>query len=454
MEYSLDNSVRAAFKIANVLLIIGGFFLMSIFSSQVKAVDAPHSDISVGGRSGSSDLFFVGQVLIIQMTSNYVTSVTASVSEKNGTGKISPVWGNTKTTANGDWIGYLLPFTDEQEGDWVLTVQTDQQTITKEFKVIKQYNNGKFDFSSSSQFEQVGGIAGKQFITNAKPNGSVYFSADFYPADITNNSGGRIYGEVGKIKSNGSFEFQGTSSQNIRVPNEVGIWVAQADVDGYMMESVIEVSPNPALYFHPPGSNVLSESGEVYFINNQYYKVPYTSGGAYLSFKFNTWSNLPNETEADKMLVKTTDFYGSTDSYRFVSPREGVLINDQGTVYIMTAQGRAGFTSSKVFTDLGYSFDYVYPGDTSFLRTLDPISDANRFHPEGTLVNIDGTVYLIGSCYENTCQRLPFPSMEVFDSWGYWPEDIVKGNSFDRALSVGSPISKRPSDRLSLGGAH
>jgi hypothetical protein len=63
----------------------------------------------------------------------------------------------------------------------------------------------------------------------------------------------------------------------------------------------------------------------------------------------------------------------------------------------MTNGSRAGFTSAAVFTGLGYSFSNVIPGDTSFMNTLAPINSSAISHLPGTLVNQSGTVYLMSS---------------------------------------------------------
>jgi hypothetical protein len=137
---------------------------------------------------------------------------------------------------------------------------------------------------------------------------------------------------------------------------------------------------------HAVGTNVVS-NGTVYFINSSNQKQPYTSAGAFLSYGFNSWAGVQAASPEDLALP--------TGSY--VPPMDGSLINDQGTVYIMTNGSRAGFTSAAVFTGLGYSFSNVIPGDTSFMNTLSPISSTAMAHPAGTLVNQAGTVYLMTS---------------------------------------------------------
>lgn len=175
---------------------------------------------------------------------------------------------------------------------------------------------------------------------------------------------------------------------------------------------------------HAVGTNVVS-NGTVYFINSSNQKQPYTSAGAFLSYGFNSWAGVQAASPEDLALPT-----GS-----FVPPMDGSLINDNGTVYIITKGSRAGFTSSAVFTGLGYSFSNVIPGDTSFMNTLTPVSSTAMAHLPGTLVNESGTVYLITSTGTQG-----IPSLAVFNSWGYSWNYVVPANSYDAALPMSNGI--------------
>ncbi len=198
---------------------------------------------------------------------------------------------------------------------------------------------------------------------------------------------------------------------------------------------------------HPVGSNVKGVDGTVYFISAGGSRSPYTSAGAFLSYKFNNWGAVA-EANTDDMNLPLTTYAVSPDNTLatyFIPPRNGSLINDHGTVYLITNGQRAGFTSSAVFTGAGYSFSNVYSGDTSFMVTLPPISSADRAHSDGTLINDQGTLYVIkgGS-------RLGFPSMAVLESWGYWTSDAVPANSYDRNLPMGGVVQARMADQLNI----
>jgi hypothetical protein len=189
----------------------------------------------------------------------------------------------------------------------------------------------------------------------------------------------------------------------------------------------------------PIGSNIVNPSGTVYRVlgedgNKTMY--PYSSAGAFLSYKFNTWAGVKKATDADLTWPIGTSI---------ISPRPGSLINDGGTVYLILKSQKIGFASAKVFTDLGYSFSNVYPGDTSFLENAATVSTSARQHDAGTLVNFSGTLYILSA----EC-RLGIPNMSVLNSWGYWPQEAVKANTFDSAYSTGGTLQLRQDNQLNV----
>lgn len=182
--------------------------------------------------------------------------------------------------------------------------------------------------------------------------------------------------------------------------------------------------PMASAAVHPAGTNVVS-NGTVYWINASGQKQAYTSAGAFLSYGFNSWSNVVAASAEDLALP----------SGPFVPPMDGSLINDNGTVYLMTNGMRAGFTSAANFTGLGYSFANVIDGDTSFLVSAPNINTTAMAHSVGTLVNQSGTVYLM-----TTAGKMGIPSLSVFNSWGYSFSKVVPANSYDAAIGMNSGI--------------
>lgn len=174
---------------------------------------------------------------------------------------------------------------------------------------------------------------------------------------------------------------------------------------------------------HSTGTNVVS-NGTVYFLDGTS-KRPYTSAGAFLSYGFNSWAGVVAASPEDLALPTGA----------FVPAADGSLINDKGTVYLITNGQREGFTSAANFLGLGYSFSNVLAGDTSFMTSGPVISTTDMAHPAGTLVNQAGTVYLITST-----GKQGIPSLAVFNSWGYSFGKVAPANSYDNALPMSSGI--------------
>lgn len=197
---------------------------------------------------------------------------------------------------------------------------------------------------------------------------------------------------------------------------------------------------------HTDYTNILGPDGTVYRIaDGQRYA--YTSAGAFSSYGFNSWSSIASATTGDMNLPVSTYWPSGSTMERtyFIPPRNGSLINDNGTIYLITNGLRAGFTSAKNFLDLGYSFVNAQRGDTSFMVSASLIDSTSRGHADGTLVNDRGTIYPMRSN-----GRLGFPSMSVFNSWGLKLSEVVPANSYDRELPLIGTMSVRLPNQLSI----
>ena len=176
-------------------------------------------------------------------------------------------------------------------------------------------------------------------------------------------------------------------------------------------------------------------------------RLPYTSAGAFLTYGFNSFNDVVNANSADMQLPIATISSSQTGQVvpAFIAPRNGSLIDDNGTVYIITNGERQGFSSASVFTGLGYSFSNVMAGDTSFLVTLAPINSTAMRHPDGTVINRNGTIYAIinGTVYG-------FPNTSIFNSWGLSFPQVVNANSYDNQLPNGGTMNTRMANQLSI----
>lgn len=175
---------------------------------------------------------------------------------------------------------------------------------------------------------------------------------------------------------------------------------------------------------HNPGTNVVNK-GTVYMISTDGHLRPYTSAGAFLSYGFNSWSNV-GQASTDDLSLPVGDF---------IPPRDGKIVcsdrgNDKGTCYLITNGKKAAFTSQDVFTTLGFNFKNALYGDVSFLNSTNDISNSNQAHVPGVLINDGGTIKLIG-----TTGTIGIPSMNTLQSWGYSLVDVVSANAADKAYS-------------------
>lgn len=175
---------------------------------------------------------------------------------------------------------------------------------------------------------------------------------------------------------------------------------------------------------HSAGTNV-SVNGTVYFIDPSGVRRGYTSGGAFLSYGFNSWSQVVPASAEDLALPVGA----------FVPPMDGSLINDNGTIYVINNGQRSGFTTMDVFLGRGFKLSNVMNGDTSFMPNGAVINNTTVAHSVGVLVNQSGTIYLI-----TASGKMGIPSESVFNSWGYSFAKSVPANAADVALPMSSGI--------------
>ena len=181
-------------------------------------------------------------------------------------------------------------------------------------------------------------------------------------------------------------------------------------------------------------------------INGTVYRVasgkryPYSSAAAFLSYGFNSWTRLVPGGATEQDLPVAADASGKTS---FVVPRSGSLVNDHGTIYLITGGKRQGFASAQAFLGLGYSFKNVLVGDTAFMDSLPPITTSSMAHPSGTIVNDHSTFYLMAGDL-----RQGIPSLAVFNSWGVQLREVVSANDFDRQIPAGEVLQARTNIQL------
>jgi|GEM_PF-1082235 len=181
-------------------------------------------------------------------------------------------------------------------------------------------------------------------------------------------------------------------------------------------------------------------TGTVFFHDISGKKMPFTSGGAFLSygFGFGEVQSMPSDVS-------------SLPTGSFIPPRDGSIFcatatkgsDVSGECSLITGGMKAAFTSSAVFTGLGFSFANADYGDSSFLTKTSNIDNASEQHRAGVLVNNGGTVQMIvnGGLWG-------IPSLEVFNSWRYSFSDVVPANTADKTLTQIGVIPSRQAGQL------
>jgi hypothetical protein len=192
---------------------------------------------------------------------------------------------------------------------------------------------------------------------------------------------------------------------------------------------------------HGAGSVVKTPDGTVWFITSDNQRRAFTSGGAFMTYGFLSFAQVVDANTEDNGLTA-----GS-----FIAPRDGSIFcatmtkgtDVAGECSLITGGMKAAFTSASVFTGQGYSFARAQYGDSSFLTKTSNIDNAGAAHRQGALVNMSGTVYLVG-----TSTLLGIPSTEVFNSWGYSFADVVPANAADNAMTKSGVMCARVAGQL------
>jgi hypothetical protein len=256
----------------------------------------------------------------------------------------------------------------------------------------------------------------------------IYKSADGYMIDLKGTPG-----QAGDYQVELTLNDY-TTTQTF--PLTLAVYQAQASSTG--TSTTPTTTPEASGSADSVGTNILTPDGTVSMIAGDGTRRPYTSAGAFLSYGFNSWSNVKNASSADISMP-----VGS-----FIPPRDGKIIcsnkgSDMGTCYLITNGQKAGFTSAPIFTGLGFSFDNTMSGDVSWMTATGNISNTSNSHLPGTLINNNGTIELV-----TTDGVLGVPDMTTLASWGYLASDAVPANTADKGLAQAGVLTARQDGQL------
>ncbi|MEK9181021.1 MAG: hypothetical protein AAB871_02200, partial [Patescibacteria group bacterium] len=197
---------------------------------------------------------------------------------------------------------------------------------------------------------------------------------------------------------------------------------------------VYMVLPAQAVDAHIDGTVVLS-GGTVYKIMGGQ-RLGYPTPASFLSYNYQ-WGNLVPANSADLALPQGAN----------VKVADGALINDGGTVFLVYGGTKYGFTSAAVFTGLGYKWSNVLNDSLSSYPQGANVDSATMAHPNGTLVNASGTIFLITST-----GRAGIPTLAVFQSHGFDFAKSVPANSADLAKPTEANLGYRVGSVINDGG--
>src|SRR5581483_8557971 len=109
---------------------------------------------------------------------------------------------------------------------------------------------------------------------------------------------------------------------------------------------------------HAVGTNISTPDGTVWMITSTGTRRAYTSAGAFLSYGFNSWSQVVPASAEDLALPADASFIPPQDGTIFcATATKGSDV--KGECSLVTAGTKAAFTSASVFTGLGFSFSHA-----------------------------------------------------------------------------------------------
>ena len=195
---------------------------------------------------------------------------------------------------------------------------------------------------------------------------------------------------------------------------------------------------------HSVGQNISSTDGTVWMVyqgTSGVCRRAYTSAGAFLSYGFNSWSQVVAANSDDLALAVCSE--------GFIPPQDGSVIfsdrgADKGTGYILSGSMKYGFPTEAIFKGQGYNYATAMWADISWVGMGGVINSADAAHLPGSLVNNAGTVQLVGNS-----GLMGIPDLATFNSWGYSFAKVEPANANDKAKAQTGVMATRLAGQLS-----
>ncbi len=189
----------------------------------------------------------------------------------------------------------------------------------------------------------------------------------------------------------------------------------------------------PVVGIHP-NNTLVNLNGTFYIIKNNTL-LGVTNPGILQSLGY-SFSDAVTATTGDAALAHAS---GNAE------PNDGALVKtaDDLTVYLIADQQRHGFTSSSVFTGLGYKFSSVLVvtgPELNVLALSGAVSSSTVQHLRGADVSSNGTVYWL-----DDSSRHPYASVNDYNSWHVANDfsTVVPANQADLALPLAAAVVAR-----------
>lgn len=189
---------------------------------------------------------------------------------------------------------------------------------------------------------------------------------------------------------------------------------------------------------HPNGT-LIDINGKVYLIQNDMLH-HITSGAVFESYDYK-WSDIKAATTGDKRLEISTPINFMKPGSLFIADSAGVYTSIQEN-----SKWVKQLISYSSFLDLGYNWNQIHhinandlPVDSSATILMSDL------HPNGTLINSRGNVYVIDS------GKKRYVSAFTFRSYDWRWSDIVPESTSDRLLPLGNNMTIKEGSVLSDG---
>ncbi len=387
------------FGVTNLTLTVGQSNTVSIYNNGNYTYGNYY--ISSNSNSGVASASISGNSLYVSGLANGTTNIYVC---QNSSSNCATLYVTVSGGNNGNNSVWFSPSNPSLYVGQSLAVSVNSSAYAATYPA---YNNAYYVSSNSNSGVASASISGTVLNLYAYQNGSTNISVCHSSLGFC----GTVYVTVGGGSYGGSLSLSQTNvnvginqNTNITVYGS-GSYYISSNSNSYVANAA--VSGNTlSIYGKQIGSTTISICQSGY------------SGCA------NVYVNVSNSTYNGGGLQYPGGVLGAT------SYPNGQLISENGTVYAVYKNTKTGFSSAKVFTDLGFRFANVWEVGSSGLADSGYIvRSASATHPWGTWIKSGTTVYFV-----HEQGLMPVPDWNTFLNNGGQANFIVNANYYDLSL--------------------